>query len=119
MKNKEDKENLRVRLDPEFKAEVHAFLDGRKLSQQDAVEGLFRFAMDLDDELLQSMILGQIEFKPERLRLVLRSMAGEQDEAPGVVEALGDRLLAAIQAATRDAVKTGLAEFEAQKKKLR
>lgn len=64
MKTKDDKENLRVRLDPAFKTEVQKFLDGRKLSQQDAVEGLFRFAMDLNDELLQAKLRGLILCSP-------------------------------------------------------
>jgi hypothetical protein len=54
-----ERKNLRIRLDPLDKDELDKLLDNKRISLQDAMESLVKWAI-LQDDTVQSVIFGQI-----------------------------------------------------------
>jgi hypothetical protein len=63
--------NLRVVLEGELKDQFAGLLERKQISQQKAIEQLVRFVVAQED-VAQSMLLGQIEPTDDLLEIVLR-----------------------------------------------
>jgi len=74
--------SVRFRVPPETKGAWVALCKKKRITQQDAIESLMRFAMNLEDDVLLSMILGQAEIKDDLILLVLKRMRGKRRRRP-------------------------------------
>lgn len=61
--------NLRIVIPPGLQEEWRRLTDGKKISQQDAVEALIRFVLGQSD-VGRSLVLGQIQPSPQLLKIV-------------------------------------------------
>ncbi len=66
-------ENLRIRISTDLKERWTAACERKKISQQDAINEMMEWFLGQED-LVQSMIFGQIESTPELHRLVLNKL---------------------------------------------
>ena len=76
--NESEKMNVRFRMDPVRKAKWLALCEAKKISQQDAMEALLDFVF-VQDETVQSMLLGQTKARDDLIEVVLRRLRA----APG------------------------------------
>jgi hypothetical protein len=84
--NGSEKKNVRFRMDPVRKAKWLALCAEKKISQQDAMESLLDFVF-VQDEMVQSMLLGQTKAKDDLIEVVLRRLRS----APGRKSRLNPR----------------------------
>jgi DUF917 family protein len=70
----EEKQNLKVRLKPAIKTAWDELLERKKISQQDAGTSLIQWILDQDD-VLQSMVLGQVKPAPDLARVIAQRLA--------------------------------------------
>lgn len=73
-KEQKDYENLRIRMSPSTKATFDALIKRKKISQQDAIVSLVTMLMAQDD-VVQSVLLGQILPHPDVVELAIRRLA--------------------------------------------
>jgi hypothetical protein len=73
----DSKESIRIRLDPDLLAKWRGVLEGRKITQQQAIVATIRWLVK-QDSLLQGMVFDQIEEKyhGQLVQKVLKSLAG-------------------------------------------
>jgi hypothetical protein len=76
-----DKENFRFRLDGKLKEEFMEMCEQRKISQQEAISAVIGWIVNADD-LMQSMILGQLPATDDLVQIVLRRMSKHRDGQP-------------------------------------
>ena len=68
-----EKKNVRFRMDPVRKGKWLALCEEKKISQQDAMESLLDFLF-VQDETVQSMLLGQTRARDDLIEVVLRRL---------------------------------------------
>jgi len=62
--------SLRIQIPPDMIQQWEDFCEKKKIKQQPVIESMLRWLLDQND-VAQSMILGQIEPTPELLKMVL------------------------------------------------
>lgn len=92
-----ERENFRFRLDPEKKRRWVEMCDRKNVGQQDAIESILGWVLAQDD-LTQSMLLGQIAATDDLLEMVLRRLLGNPQAkftgrgVPSAAERVGSTL---------------------------
>lgn len=66
--------NLRIVIPAELKDQWNALVEGKGISQQKAIEALVKFLLDQDD-LAQSVVLGQVKPTPDVMRVIFERIA--------------------------------------------
>ena len=67
-------ENFKFRVSPDLKKRWLAFCETKRISQRDAIVATVEFLL-AQDEVIQSMLLGQVQSSPDLIELVLRRLA--------------------------------------------
>lgn len=78
----DDTEVVKFRVSAELKQAFDAVLGGKNLTLQDAGEGLVRFFVEDADDLLRSMLGGQVERREDLARLVLKRLMAKKKAKP-------------------------------------
>lgn len=79
VENEIERKNLRIKLEGEMKLRWAAMLSRKKISQQAAIEGLVGLLLRFDDDdLLQSVLLGQIAPDTETISIILRRITDRE-----------------------------------------
>lgn len=81
---KDDRENLRIRLRPEVNRAFDELTERKRVKKQDAIDGLVEWFL-LQDSRLQSLIIGQIEpeYHAEIIEKVLGNLTQNSKAAAG------------------------------------
>jgi hypothetical protein len=69
-------ENLRIRVRGAVNSAFNEFVERKRMSKQDAIEGMLTWLLAQDD-LVQSMVLGQVRADPDLVAYVLAKLAGD------------------------------------------
>jgi hypothetical protein len=75
----DDKESIRIRLEPELRAKWQGVLDARKISQQKAVTAMIGWLVE-QDPLMQTMLFDQVPEtdKAELAKMVLKRLSSRR-----------------------------------------
>jgi hypothetical protein len=71
-----DSKSLRVNVPADMREKWESFCERKKVKQQPAIEFLMRWMLAQDD-LVQSMVLGQVESSPDLIKFVLERTPGK------------------------------------------
>jgi hypothetical protein len=66
--------NLRIRVPEEMAKQLDGLVEDKHITKQDVYDALLRMLLDQDD-LTQSMLLGQVKPAPELIEIVLKRLA--------------------------------------------
>lgn len=73
-------ENLRIRVKRSVNERFSELCTRKRITKQDAIEGLLLSLLMQDDDTVQSMMMGQVEVTDDLIELVLRRLARKRGE---------------------------------------